>query len=246
MTWRRCAEDARPARERAGRRPPDRSPPGRPAALLAAGALLLAGCVGSGRAAADADYLRYVAWEVPGHEWVLLRWPVRRMPLRVHLPPPPPGLFARPEAIHDSVRDGVLDWTDVAAPGIPRFEFVDDAGEADIPIVWAAETKLEGRAVAFCGYDIQPLARRFGVSHILVTARWGDGRVADLYDVYRIMLHEMGHALGLTGHSPDSTDVMYADEPSVRIEGPSDRDRATLRALYARPMGSRVLGARSP
>lgn len=121
------------------------------------------------------------------------------MPLRVHLPPPPPGLFEDPQAIYDSVRDGVLDWA------------------------------------AF-----QP---RFGVARILVTARWSGGRVADLHDVHRVLLHEMGHALGLGGHSPRPGDIMY---PSISQAGRglSERDRATLAALYGLPIGRRVTGAK--
>jgi hypothetical protein len=91
--------------------------------------------------ARDADnYLRWVAVRMPvGGESLLLRWPDGSMSLKLHLPRPPDGLFQDPEAIHDSVRDGILDWTDVAGPGIPRFVFVDNKGEADIPIVWTAQ-----------------------------------------------------------------------------------------------------------
>ncbi len=60
------------------------------------------------------------------------------MPLRVHLPAPPDSMFSDPEAVVDSVRDGILDWSDVAKPGVPSFVFVDAAGDADIPIVWSS------------------------------------------------------------------------------------------------------------
>ena len=113
-------------------------------------------------------YLRWATFEVPVNEHVLLRWPKEKMPLRVHLPGPPTGLFEDPLAIFDSVRDGVLDWTDAAGPGVPSFVFVDNAGDADIPIVWAKEPDGDWY-IAFCAWDIQPLARRFGVSHLLVT-----------------------------------------------------------------------------
>ncbi len=208
----------------------------------AAGVLLLAlGCATTGTGGSN-DYFRYAPFRVPVNEDVVLRWAEREMPLAVHLPRPPDGLFEDPDAVLDSVRDGILDWTDVAAPDVPSFAFVASAGDADIPIVWAAEP--DGNwYIAFCAWDIQPMARRFGVSHILVTARWGDGRVADLHDVYGTMLHEMGHALGIWGHSPDPGDIMYA-----RVTGKdpalSDRDRNTLRKLYSRPIGSRVAGAR--
>jgi len=194
--------------------------------------------------ARDADnYLRYVAMRMPvGSESILLRWPEKQMPLKVHLPRPPDGLFEEPDGIFDSVRDGVMDWTDVAAPGVPSFVFVENKGDADIPIVWAAEPD-GGWYIAFCNYEGHALTNRFDVSHILVTARWGDGRVADLHDVYDTMLHEMGHALGLAGHSPNPKDVMAPNVGGSQT-GLTDRDRNTLKALYARPIGTRILGAR--
>ena len=213
-------------------------------AALASPALGLApGCADASTRPREIGYLRHMAFEMPGREWVALRWPRGRMPLRVHLPPPPDGLFEQPEAILDSVRDGILGWTDAAEPGLPRFVFVDDPGEADIPIVWAEKPQM-GTYVAFCSYDVDVFARRFGVSHILVTAHWGEGRVADLYDIYAVMLHEMGHALGMGGHSPDPRDVMYERVTRMATEGPSVRDRVTLRALYATPIGARMVGAR--
>jgi predicted Zn-dependent protease len=47
-----------------------------------------------------------------------------------------------------------------------------------------------------------------------------------------LVAHEMGHAVGIGGHSPQTTDVMYT-RPTVR--SPTDRDRATLRNLLGRP-----------
>lgn len=209
---------------------------------LLAGALA---CAGTGPGPADdADnYLRYVAMRMPvGGESILLRWPEKQMPLKVHLPRPPDGLFEDSDGIFDSVRDGVIDWTDVAAPGVPSFVFVDDKGDADIPIVWAAEP--DGAwYIAFCAYEGHGLVHRLDISHILVTARIGGGRVADLHDIYIVMLHEMGHALGLAGHSPDDGDIMGS--PRRReVSSLSDRDRNTLKALYSRPIGTRLLGAK--
>jgi predicted Zn-dependent protease len=45
-------------------------------------------------------------------------------------------------------------------------------------------------------------------------------------------IHELGHALGIFAHSPNSTDIMYAD-PTV--EQPSQLDRGTAEALYHLP-----------
>lgn len=212
------------------------------ALLGLAGALACAAPAAAPSADGD-NYLRFVAVRMPvGGESILLRWPDRQMPLKVHLPRPPDGMFEDPNGIFDSVRDGVLDWTDVAAPGVPSFVFVENKGDADIPIVWAAEPDGDWY-IAFCAYEVNYASRRFDVSHILVTGRWGGGRVADVHDVHRILLHEMGHALGLTGHSPDDGDIMGAP-PRQDVTSLSQRDRATLQMLYARPIGTRILGAK--
>jgi hypothetical protein len=213
--------------------------------LALAAVLLLACASGADRIPEKQEtYLRWVAFEVPGNEHVLLRWKERDMPLRVYLPPPPPGIFDDPEAIHDSVRDGVLDWQDVAGPGIPRFEFVARAGDSDIPIVWAAEPDGSWY-IAHCVYRVNGLQRRFDVAQVLVTGRWKDGAVADVHDVHEVMLHEMGHALGLAGHSPYPEDIMAPHRMPGREPGLTPRDRRTLAALYAKPVGARMTRARS-
>ena len=186
-------------------------------------------------------YIRSIAFEMPGNEYVLLRWPENKMPLRVYLTAPPAGLFEDPDSIHEAVRKGILGWTDVAKRGVPSFKFVDSIGDADIPIVWAKEP--DGNwYIAHCAYDIQPFVRRFGVSRILVTGRWQD-RVADSDTIYRVVLHEMGHALGLGGHSEEPEDIMFGSINGL-ARGLSERDRDTLKELYSRPIGSRITAAK--
>jgi predicted Zn-dependent protease len=212
--------------------------------LLARLAFVLAamGCAtdGDGRPPAD-HYLRYVGFELPFNENVLLHWSPREMPLRVHLPSPPAGFYSDPRAVHDVVRDGVTDWSDVAGPGLPSFRFVASPGEADIQIAWAFEAPDPNWYVAHCIYAQTLMSKRFAVDRILVTARWR-GDEPSLETLYATMLHEMGHALGLGGHSPVAADVMYRSVNASRPAGLSERDRATLRALYARPNGHRVTG----
>lgn len=50
----------------------------------------------------------------------------------------------------------------------------------------------------------------------------------------RLVIHEMGHVLGILSHSPDPSDIMWAgpDLPPV----PTARDRSTLRSLYMTPV----------
>ena len=189
------------------------------------------------------DYVRYVGFGLPFNENVWLHWSRQQMPLRVHLPAPPEGFFADAVAVHEVVRDGVTDWADVAAPGLPSFVFVDSAGDADIRIAWARESPDPSWFIAHCVYGPDVLAKRFSVDHILVSARWREREPA-LDTIYATVLHEMGHALGLGGHSPDPADVMYGRVNADAKPELTERDRATLRALYAKPNGHRVTGPR--
>jgi predicted Zn-dependent protease len=45
-------------------------------------------------------------------------------------------------------------------------------------------------------------------------------------------IHELGHAIGIFAHSPNPTDIMYADPV---VEQPSPLDRGTAEALYHLP-----------
>ncbi len=131
----------------------------------------------------DGHYLRDIVIRDSFNNTFLLHWPLRKMPLAVFLPPPPADLFENPDEVLAAVRKGVLAWSDVAAQGVPRFELVEDQGKADIPIVWSAEPDGDWY-IAFCAYDINVRPLRIGVSHILVTGRWRDRRVAGLDELY--------------------------------------------------------------
>jgi hypothetical protein len=120
--------------------------------------LLVTGCASDPRSRTGPDDYLLRRFELPFNENVRLHWSRRQMPLRVHLPVPPDGLYADPLLI------------------------------------------------------------------------------------YAAVLHEMGHALGLAAHSPDRADVMGRSLNVERRPEVTARDRATLRALYAKPNGHRVTG----
>ena len=54
-------------------------------------------------------------------------------------------------------------------------------------------------------------------------------------DIRETALHEIGHALGLAGHSLNPNDVMYFASASIerKISELSSRDKNTIRKLYA-------------
>ncbi|MGA2985956.1 MAG: matrixin family metalloprotease [Terriglobia bacterium] len=131
-------------------------------------------------------------------------------------------------------------------------ELTADPEEADIRFNWDESSAEEGHAgeemdwVQFRRVGNELTGRKVAFISVDLSRRWS----AD--EMRAIVLHEMGHALGIKGHSSSKGDIMYwqVQEKSrqVRIPGvyypyawktlvskPSQRDLNTLIRLYNTP-----------
>ena len=50
-------------------------------------------------------------------------------------------------------------------------------------------------------------------------------------EIYAVAVHEIGHALGIMGHSSDRNDIMYPNTNNIGIHA-SARDFNTIREFY--------------
>jgi len=156
------------------------------------------------------------------------RWELDQFPLAVYFERVPSWPRVRMQAAESRVLEAFGFWDDAIAPGLPSFRVVESLREANLVVRWTP-VALEENA------DLRGSAQSMIDSslHVRQTEIW----LLEQYveeDTPRILqqvgAHELGHALGLRGHSPSTDDLMY---PS--LEGaprPSARDRATLRGLY--------------
>ncbi len=84
----------------------------------------------------------------------------------------------------------------------------------------------------FCPVGSSPTtAQRFtlasgAASRVTVVIRVDRGRVADQSGYSKLVVHELGHALGIGAHSDQALDVMFG---SPLVGSPSKRDMQTLR-----------------
>lgn len=119
-----------------------------------------------------------------------------------------------------------------------------------------AESTLERNADLVCRWVYQPrpgrddlllnergnaslTAFRGQISHAtikLLTAPSLVGGDVSAETIRKTCLHEIGHALGIAGHSPNNADVMFylVESPTVQSHL-TERDRETIRKLYSQP-----------
>lgn len=131
-----------------------------------------------------------------------------------------------------------------------RVRFLLSARELDsyITVRWVDALEAYGTAKEVVPADADAITRRsasyLGAGDVLenrreIFIRQRDrvaGRVFSQDDMQKIVTHELGHALGIAGHSPDRRDIMYAAVNPENSTALTARDRETLKwALFATP-----------
>lgn len=135
-------------------------------------------------------------------------------------------------------------WESAFLYGEFTAELVSDSNSADVIVrgvpapvkLQARLTRLPSSLAPECGgatdLDINPELTQLTLPiRMYVDTR--DPGAPGLADCLALTtIHELGHALGIFAHSPNATDIMYAD-PGVDL--PSELDRGTAEALYHVP-----------
>jgi len=210
----------------------------------------------------EPNYLPFMAHAVPlgggrGHALVFCHWERERFPLPVYVEPP-----AIPEALQQfspvapgayvAAVEAAFDGWERELEGLVRFRRVARAADA------ALRVRLQGEVAPAPEPSVSVLGRiRLGRA-CRVRGAPGEDRlevefqaeelriyVADDHgllnpdQVERVALHELGHALGMRGHSPVPVDLMFPtarDNPLLR--GPSEEDVNSFVSLYSLPSGT--------
>ncbi len=164
-----------------------------------------------------------------------LRWPLEKMPLSVFIAPGA-GNRGFQQQFRDILEQSFAEWQ-VASGELVRFESAESEDRADIVCFWtdnpgrldnpaeAGEARLtsDGSGISSCVIRILtvPLSSELPLTENRLKV---------------ICLHEIGHALGLAGHTSNPEDIMFfssslADQPRSL----SSRDANTIRKLYSVP-----------
>lgn len=167
---------------------------------------------------------------------MVARWPNRQRPLTVYIDNGRGVQGYRPE-FHDLALAALSEWSD-ATNGKLQFQLVANPNHANITLVWS-DTVAGNQEVFEAGNTITTTSinHRSGEvsishAHINLLTQVGGMSFSDM-EIKKVALHEIGHALGIQGHSPNPADIMYA--VTSREQGPqlSRQDINAINQIYS-------------
>lgn len=174
------------------------------------------------------DYLQD-ALQAGFHKWSLFR-----MPLKVYIQPTQDVEGYTPH-YDDLLHQAFYDWSR-ALKGKLSFVFVDNPEKADIECHWTNDPSELGDGTENGETRIKFIGETIVSATMALRAKEPEGGFPFSENlVLTTCIHEAGHALGLSGHSPDPQDVMFFSVPLADVERKvSERDKNTMLKIYTR------------
>ena len=174
----------------------------------------------------------------------IIRWNPKTFPLKVYISAKDNGNY--PDYYSSEVVKAFSRWT--AASGFISFKIIDTEPAAQIIVNYenSPSTSCEANNCKYVVAHTDPVIKGGLLKKMVITIydRDANGSFFSDKELYSTVLHEIGHALGIMGHSYSTDDLMYmsnqtnADSNRLFIKHRSAfqyislKDISTLRMLY--------------
>jgi predicted Zn-dependent protease len=145
-------------------------------------------------------------------------------PIQIFIAPPPKGALIKPEIWHNAILQSVQDWQ----PYLP-IRLTESQSNADITISTSPPQQRSGPRVrsAETRFELYASSQNTLAHRVSIYIRPNQ----TIPYIRAAARHELGHGLGIWGHSQAPTDVMYF----AQVRQPPDisvRDINTLKRIY--------------
>lgn len=162
------------------------------------------------------------------------RWQKERLPLKIYIADGA-GVNGFRNSYEKTLRDAFANWSGQTG-NLVSFQFVKSRNGADIECIFTNDFSKVGSPAE--GGEAQMIYNKDGMKHctlVLLTVHATNTLNPTDNEIWVVSLHEIGHTLGLMGHSPNPDDIMFCTVPDTELRRPdlSQRDLATLKQLYA-------------
>ena len=188
----------------------------------------------------QADYLPSIS-----DHGIVRRWPFRRLPLRIYISngTDPSGRTVNGfrEEFNYLLIAALGEWVKASQNRI-IYRIVTDPREADIACTWTDDpafleekgNKVEQGVASVMTEPPGPEnVKNIYSAHVRILVLSRDtGTALSTDEMKKTCLHELGHALGMAGHSPSNKDVMFYSESSSVWPALTKRDKATILRMY--------------
>jgi predicted Zn-dependent protease len=167
---------------------------------------------------------------------LIVRWPDEAMPIKVYVAPFKWYEKSKQQesyAYNQMVYDALERWSSVLSNKV-RFAYVANVNQSQIDISWR---RINRKSLGHCEYMFNQQSLlysaeiKIGISDGIIHHQYND-----MDEVRHTILHEIGHALGILGHSDGAGDIMYVPH-QYGVTELSKRDIETINALYSLPPG---------
>lgn len=176
------------------------------------------------------DYFAFTTREA------VTKWSADRMPLKVYIPTDSAAAIDpsyKPE-FGTALREAFDEWQRKSS-GRVAFTFVTGSADSDVSCQWTDDPSKVSRPSERGEAHVAFSATK-GIHHvdIIILTRPFEGELKLPRNIiHAAALHEIGHSLGLMGHSPSSADVMFCSVSAASQQRElTPRDANTLIALY--------------
>lgn len=166
----------------------------------------------------------------------IVRWPDKAMPIKIYISPF--RWYEKSKQRESTMYNGMViesfnRWQ-TASGGLIRFQVVSRMEDSQINLVWR---RVDRKSLGHCEYLVNDTCMVYsaeisiGISDNVLHSNYNDPG-----EVRHTILHEIGHSLGLVGHSNGPDDIMYVPH-QFGVVDISARDITTAQWLYKLPVG---------